>query len=262
MKYNKIIILFLAIYFSIQPVKAQVSNQDIIIHKLFATLKAKDEKAFVALYPNPTQLGKVVRVMMEQVLKSEQMQMMMSADEKSKNLNIDSLINTEVAKVNKPEAVTEMEKRFGKSFQKTIEAGQNKGVNWNEAKLISYTTDTVAGANPEMEMFKASGIKNLKGIIDFNVGDSAYQMSFDKIIYIPAEDGWFGGEFGQIIRKGEMFLKEGEAHIEGADSDSTVTTTSVPEGKKAKTKIKTTPAGKIKVKTKTPATKTKTKTKS
>lgn len=259
MKFNKTIILFLAVYFSIQPAKAQVGNQDTMIHKLFATLKAKDEKAFIALYPNPVQLGKVVRVMMEQVLKSEQMQMIMAADEKSKNLNIDSLINTEVAKVNNHEAFAEMEKRFGQSFQKTISTGEKKGVKWNEAKLISYTTDTVTGADPEKEMFKASGIKNLKGIIDFSVGDSAYQMSFDKIIYIPTEGGWFGGEFQQVVHKGESFAPD-EVEVRDGTITDTVNAPEPPPPPKLKAKAKSKSSSiKSKTKTKSPARKPTTK---
>ncbi|MDQ6610683.1 MAG: hypothetical protein M3Y85_12770, partial [Bacteroidota bacterium] len=140
MKHSKVFIFLAAICLSTASAIAQVSNQDTMINKLFASLKAKDEKAFVALYPNASQFGKMMRVMMEGMLKSEQMQKMMAADEKSKNMNIDSLINTEVGKMNKPEVFAEMQKKFGKSFQKIIEAGEKKGVNWSAAKLVSYTT--------------------------------------------------------------------------------------------------------------------------
>lgn len=251
---KKIVLLFAAgLFFS--TAQAQVSNPDTMIHKLFATLKAKDEKTFVALYPNGPQFAKMMRVMMEGVLNSEQMKQMMAMDEKSKNLNIDSLINAEVGKASKPEAFEEVRKSFGKKFQEAIEKGEKKGVNWRAAKLVSYTTDTTGEANPEMEMFRSSGMKNLKGVIDFTAGDSAYQMSFDKLIYIPAEGGWFGGEFTQVVHKGESFTQNQSADEYLTADTSAMMRTDVPAIKsKAKTKS---PATKTKVKTKTPARKPK-----
>jgi hypothetical protein len=256
MKYAKNLALLFAICFSIQSVKAQVNSSDTIIHKLFATLKAKDEKAFVALYPTGPQFAKMMRVMMEGMLNSDQMKQMMAMDPKSKDLNIDSLINTEVEKMAKPEAFAAMQKSFGKKFKEAIERGEKKGVNWSAAKLVTYTTDTTGDVNPEMEMFKSSGIKNLKGIIDFTSGDSAYQMSFDKLIYIPAERGWFGGEFNQVIRKGESFANDPAGESMMADSIDSVRV----EMPKTKTKTKTKSSGvKTKVKTKSPARKPTTK---
>ena len=52
MKKTKRLILLAAAAISFQFVSAQVRSQDSMIHKIFATLKAKDEKAFIALYPN------------------------------------------------------------------------------------------------------------------------------------------------------------------------------------------------------------------
>jgi len=248
------LISILAFCFLLQQAQAQVSNPDTMIHKMFATLKAKDEKAFVALYPNASQFGKMMRVMMEQMLKSEAMQQMMAMDEKSKNMNVDSLINTEVAKLNNPEVFAEMEKKFSKSFQKIIEKGESKGVDWKEARLVSYTMDSVSLDEENIEMFKGSGIRNIKGVIDFRSGDSAYQMSFDKIVYLPADGGWFGGEFPQLVRQGESLAADFDTDIEvGEDSLVAVDTIETQFPPKKVTKSKT--------KTKTPATKTKTKTK-
>ncbi|MDB5209052.1 MAG: hypothetical protein JWR72_4127, partial [Flavisolibacter sp.] len=125
-----------------------------------------------------------------------------------------------------------------------------KGVNWSTAKLVTYTTDTTSDVTPEMEMFKSSGIKNLKGVIDFTAGDSAYQMSFDKLIYIPAESGWFGGEFEQVVRKGEPFMHDEEVSSEQLreiEKGLKPTTDTKPPAKtkaEAKTKSKAPPSTK------------------
>jgi hypothetical protein len=244
--------LLIAALIVIQGAKAQVSNPDTMIRKIFSTLQTKDQKAYVALYPTSAQFGKMMRTMMEQMLNSDQMKQMMAMDEKSKNMNIDSLINAEVDKITKPEAYAEMEKGFAESFQKIIEKGESKGVKWSDAKLVTYTKDTAADITGDMAMLQATGIKNMKGVIDFRSNNTDYQMSFDKMIYLPAEGGWFGGEFPQLARKGESL----EPDQPKGGTDSLKADTGVPK-EKEKTKTKT-KAGDVKTKTKTksPASKT------
>jgi hypothetical protein len=254
MKHIKRLTFFLTLSFLSTSAFAQVSNADSMIHRLFNSLKNKDEKSFVTLYPNTQQMNKMVRGMMETMFKSEEMQKMMAMDEKAKNMNIDSLIDVQMAQMNKPETQAEMQKSYGESFRSIIEKGEKKGVNWSQAQLVSYTIDTTAKADDqEMRMFAGSGIKAMSGIIDFKAGGTDYQMNYEKVLYIPSERGWFGGEFKQVIKKGESFAKEGEIK-EMEESPRTTTPT------ESKTKVKT-DGNKTKVKTKTPAAKTKTKTK-
>lgn len=223
-----------------------------MIHRLFNSIKSKDEKAFVTLYPNTQQMNKLVRGMMETMFKSEEMQKMMAMDEKAKNMNIDSLIEVQMAQMNKPETQAEMQKSYGENFRSIIEKGEKKGVNWSQAQLVSFTVDTTSDTGgEEMRMFAGSGIKAMKGVIDFKSGGTDYQMNYEKVLYLPSEQGWFGGEFKQVIKKGESFAQE------GPDDHMGDTATTPAE---SKTKVKT-DGNKTKVKTKTPATKTKTKTK-
>ena len=63
---------------SLQTVQAQVRNADTMIHKIFASLQAKDQKAFVALYPNAEQFGRFIRGIMEQTMKSEEIKKLMA----------------------------------------------------------------------------------------------------------------------------------------------------------------------------------------
>ncbi|HEX8314032.1 MAG TPA: hypothetical protein VF609_03520 [Flavisolibacter sp.] len=256
MKHIKRLIFLFAFAFAVTTGNAQIKSADSIINKLFTSLRNKDEKAFITLYPNGQQMASLMRGMMETMFKSEEMQKMMAMDEKSKNMNIDSLINAQISQVTKPEAQAEMQKSFGKSFQDIIEKGEKKGVNWSGAQLVSYTLDSSAqaGDDQEAKMFAGAGIKNLKGVIDFKASGTDYQMNFDKVLYIPSEGGWFGGEFKQVIKKGESFALE-----QSADAAATDSATTAPESK-MKTKAKTN-GSKIKTKTKTPITKAKTKTK-
>ena len=104
----------------------------------------------------------------------------------------------------------------------------------------------------EMDILKNVGFKTMKGIIDFRSAGTDYQISFDKVVYLPAEGGWFGGEFPQLAKKGESLQPDMEVDPSTMAADTTIAVTD----KKAKTKTKTkTPTSKTKVKTKTPARK-------
>lgn len=261
MKYAKRLAVLTFTILIATVVDAQVKNADTMIHKLFISLKNKDEKAFITLYPNGQQMASLMRGMMETMFKSEEMQKMMAMDEKSKNMNIDSLISAQISQVTKPEAQAEMQKSFGKSFQDIIEKGEKKGVAWSGAQLVSYTLDSSdqAGGDQEAKMFAGAGIKNLKGVIDFKAGGADYQMNFDKVLYIPSEGGWFGGEFKQVIKKGESFVVENEGN--GPPPPQEALEDEYRPKTETKTKVKT-DGNKTKAKTKTPITKSKTKTKS
>lgn len=252
MKKLKCLVALFAICFFCTTVQAQVRNADTMVNKLFTALKNKDEASFLALYPTGKQMGNLVKGMLETMFKSPEMQQMMAMDEKSKNMNIDSLVDVQVSQMNKPETQAEMQKGFARNFKEIIEKGEKKGVNWNQAQLTSYSLDSTSEMEgEEMKMFGGSGIKNLKGVIDFRSAGTDYQMNFDKILLIPSENGWFGGEFKQVIKKGESFVQEPS----GDEEDKA-------ETPKADTKSKTKTEGdKTKTKAKTPATKTKTKTK-
>ena len=107
-----------------------------------------------------------------------------------------------------------------------------------------------------MDILRNAGFKTMKGVIDFSSGGKDYQMSFDKVIYLPSEGGWFGGEFPQLAKKGESL----EPDTAMDDSTMALDTTAAVPDKKIKTKTKTkTPTSKTKTKTKTPARKPATK---
>lgn len=251
-----VLIFFLAVH----SVQAQVSTPDSLVQKIFATLKAGDQKAFVALYPNSQQFGRFIRTVMEQAMKSDVVKQAMAADEKSKNMNIDSLIDAQVAAVSNAETFGKMQDEFGKSFQKIVEKGEQKGVKWSEAKLTGYTIDSSSMEGMEGVPFQLSGIKEGKGVINFTVGDSAYQMAYNKMMYIQSEGGWFGAEFTQLARKGESLEPDAPVFSpEDSAAMNMVDTTAAPsEPVKKKTKTKT-PTSKTKQVSKTPARKPKTK---
>ena len=218
MKNTRRVIAVTLLCLSLQAVQAQVRSADTLVHKIFATLQAKDEKAFVALYPNSEQFGRFIRGIMEQTMKSEQIRNLMAMDEKTKGMNLDSLVDAQIAEEIKPEKFAKTQEQFGKTFQQIIEKGEKKGVNWNQAKLTGYTIDSTAFGDKEGMPFQITGLKEAKGVIDFSVGDKAYQLAFGKMMMIEKEGGWFGADFTQLARKGESLEPDKEeTEAEAAD---------------------------------------------
>lgn len=220
MKNTRPLLLATLFFFTLTSLQAQVKNADTMVHRIFAALKAKDQKAFVQLYPNAEQFSRFIRNIMEQTMKSDEIKKLMEADEKTKGLNLDSLIEAQVAVVSSPGAMRKMQEEFEQTFQQIIEKGEKKGVKWTEATLTGYTLDTV-----DMEAtgapFQPKGIKEAKGVIDFTVGNAPYQLAFNKMMYIESEGGWFGADFTQVARKGESLQPDEEAadHAEAAPQD-------------------------------------------
>lgn len=238
MKITRPFFVLAVILFAATSLQAQVPTADAMIQKVFASLKAKDQEAFVALYPNQQQFSRFMRNIMEQTLKSDEMKKLLEADEKSKGLNIDSLINMQVAMVTTPESMAKMQQEFAKTFQQVIAKGEQKGVKWNEAKLDSFTMDTTAIESGAP--FTPAGIKEAKGVIHFSVGTDAYQLAFAKMMFIESEGGWFGADFPQLARKGESLAPDPEP----ADEEAVMPP--APEKKKSGTKEKKAPAAKSK----------------
>jgi hypothetical protein len=232
MKITKPFVFLFALLAAGPLLHAQVKTADSLVHRIFASLKAKDEKAFVSLYPNGQQFGRFMRTIMEGAMKSEQMKEMMGMDEKTKNLNLDSLIDSQVAMFMMPEMVNKMQADFVKTFQRTIEKGEQKGVNWSQAQLTGFTLDTSAVKGDENMPIELAGLKEAKGVIDFTVGDSAYQLAFGKMMYIQSEGGWFGAEFPQLARKGESLAPDPTGKDE-EEEETTMMTEEAPAKKPA-----------------------------
>lgn len=256
MKNIRLLLLAILFFFALPALHAQVKSADTLVHRIFGTLQAKDQQAFVQLYPNAQQFGRFIRNIMEQTMKSEEIKKLMEADEKTKGINLDSLIEVQVAAISSPESMKKMQEEFGKTFQQIIKKGETKGVAWNKAKLTGFTLDTVA-VEAAGAPFQPKGIKEAKGVIDFTVDNVPYQLAFNKMMYIESEGGWFGADFSQVARKGESL----EPDLEMSEADTVTTRTASEAGaeplkKKNKTKQPSVKAGQ---KTKSPARKSKAK---
>lgn len=243
---------------------AQISSVDTLVHRLFATLKAKDTKAYVALYPSPQQLSRFMKkaiAVQRESLKGLQ-QRDSSQQDKSSPVNFDSLLvaldsamTAQFNELSKPENYPELEKKYTKGFAPALKQGEEKGVVWSAATLTGYSLDSSAQEDSASVKMLGPGYKNMKGVLDFRSNAKDYQLSFDNAVYFPEEGGWFGGQFKEVIRKGERFSPPPDV-FKGDSIDSVVTRPRLPAKSKTKAKTK---AGEVKTKTKSPARKPSTK---
>lgn len=248
-------LLLIAVLTAATGVRAQVQNADTMINRLFATLKAKDEKAYVALYPNSQQLGRFMKKIMQtqrnvmtalQQTDSSQGKGQSPVNMDSLLRSVDSMMTAQLAEMTKPENYAAMEKKFAKSFAPVLQQGEAKGVNWAAATLTGYRLDSTVQTDSAAVKMLGADFKSLKGVLDFTSGGKAYQLSVDNVVYLPEEGGWFGGDFGEVIRKGENFTTD-KAETKEADG---LESADAPPPAKAKTKVKS-KTGEIKTKTKT-----------
>jgi hypothetical protein len=215
MKITRTLLLAAIALLLFRPAQSQQRSADSLVHKLFGTLQAKNKEAFVALYPNGEQFGRFMRNIMQQALGSEEVRKAMESDEKSKNMDLDSLIDAQTAMFSSPEMFMQMQRSFGDVFQKVIDKGEQKGVRWSEAKMTGFTIDSSVAVE-EGAPFQPQGLKAAKGVIQFNVGEEAYQLAFDKMFYVESEAGWFGAEFPQLARKGESLEPDSAQEVDAA----------------------------------------------
>jgi len=254
MQFLKQLIVLLLISFSLQKLQAQVTSADAMANKIFTTLKAKDEKAYIALYPNKEQMSRLMTKMMKGIMSevAKSPEAMQELKDEGKG-NIDSLISAELQKKASPEEMTKMEEKYAKDFYKIIEQGEKKGINWNTIELVKFDIDTVTVADESMKkLFGSNEFRSMKGVMHFKANDSAYQMNFDDVMYLPEESGWFGVKFKQLISEGEKFEKEDEEKEEVMVME---------DGDEVAPPPPPLPPSKSKAKTKTTTSKTKTKTK-
>ena len=241
-------LFLIALLLTIKNADAQVTNVDTMVHKIFAVLKAKDAEGFVALYPNKDQMLKLTRKMMTGLANEIKNAKAANPSSEPNSMNLDSIILAELQKKATPEEMGKMNKKLEKDFAKTIEQGEEKGVNWNAIQLINYTIDTVSMNDESMRKMFGEGYKGMKGVLHFKSADSAYQLSFDQVMFIPEEGGWYGVSFKKLAREGEP-VEEEEFNM----NDINMEMEEEPTKPKAKTKTTT--------KTKSTGSKTKTKSK-
>jgi hypothetical protein len=201
MKNTKHIFFLLSFSFVLVTSQAQVIHPDTMVHKIFVALKNRDEKAFVALYPNKEQMLKLFsRIMSGLTVELAKMDTTNKQDVSPEELN--KLMLEKMKEKMSGEEIDKEYRKVARNFNQLIEQGQQKGIEWKKIVLSRYTYDTARlKDDAAIKFFGSDEVKSMKGVIYFKSGADAYQVSFKEIMFLPDEGGWYGGELHSLKKQ-------------------------------------------------------------
>jgi hypothetical protein len=176
---------------------SQEKNTEIMVKRIFQTLKNKDEEGFVKLFPDVVTMKSFV-------------QLATKGDTAGKADKMNEYFNEM--------SDSSLQKEFSGIFKKSIKKGEDKGIDWSKTEWVSFTADTAIADD--------DGLKttSLNGNIYFRAGAKDYFMKYDDIIWFESK-GWYGVSIRYIDEKGKengpnivMDMDENEKAGMAADS--------------------------------------------
>jgi hypothetical protein len=191
-KMKLIIIISLVSMFA--PAYSQEKDKEVMIRKIFSVIQQKDADGFVKLFPDASTMREVVTKLYSEEKKE-------GLDELLAELSDSSL-----------------QSQFSETFSEIMEKGNEKGIDWSQAKFISFSADSSI-----IEEIKTT---RLTGKIYFNAGKIEYFMSYDDIIWFENR-GWYGVNIRRIDEKS----KEDEPDYSDRDLDDDSTMMTVDSAK-------------------------------
>lgn len=203
------------------PAISQSSSVDTVVQALFLSLKHKDEKAYMNIFPSYTLTKNMFRKSVDK--------MKGKMDIPDTNFNMDSLLDVEFGKFTEEAYKTEIQGNLKKSFQSVLKQGEERGLNWSRSQLSGYNLDTLTEPG--------TGTKAVKGTLALADSAQEYELFFTDMLFFDEEGKWYGASLNNITRKGE--------HAENADADGLPPVDEPAPQKPAPAKTKK-PAGKPK----------------
>jgi hypothetical protein len=203
-----------------------------MVKKIFIILQQKDKEGFIKLFPDAAltiELVKKIFVGERQALLDEILPLLTDSS---------------------------MQIKFSEIFAETMDKSVEKGFDWSQANLVSFTADS--------SFDKETNMPVMNGKIYFNAGSKDYFMAYADIIWIENR-GWYGVNIDRVDEKSKE--NEPEEFKRSPDIDSVMmqvdsamairdTTMKVEEIKPVKKTTPVKPTGKpLKVKSQTPAKK-------
>jgi hypothetical protein len=172
---------------------SQTTNKDEMVKKVFATLKNKDEEAFIKLFPD----GATMRNFFFATIATD------TAGKKEEMAAFNSLMSD-----------SNLEEDYREDFKKFIRKGEKNGVNWTEARFVSHTVDSMVAEEDGVKM------RTLQGKIYFNVGEKEFYLRFSDVIWFDNK-GWFGVNINKVDEKSKESMAD---NMPGFDGDEDVPT--------------------------------------
>lgn len=176
---------------------SQEKNTEVMVKKIFETLKNKDEEGFVKLFPDAATMKSF-------------MQSLSNGD----TAKADALMSDYFERMTD----SSFQLEFRSIFKKTIKKGEDKGIDWVKTEWVSFTADTAIVDDDDLKT------TSLRGNIYFSAGAKDYFMKYSDIIWFENK-GWYGVSIRKIDEKGKenepysvMDIDEDERLALAADS--------------------------------------------
>ena len=166
---------------------AQTASVDSLVHKLFLSLKNKDEKSYIDLFPSYTLTKNMFRKSVEKMKGN-----IAIPDAK---INMDSLMDAELDKFTEDTYKADIQGNLRKSFQSIIKEGEYKGIKWSRSQLASYTLDTIN--EPDID------VTSVKGMLNLTDSANEYELYFTDILFFEEDKKWYGASLNKLVRKGD-----------------------------------------------------------
>lgn len=172
---QKIFFSIVFMFFCYNNGTAQIKDTDKFIGELFASFQTKDEKKFIALYPDAVQLKSILFDLMKRQNGGDSAALQLGKE--MLNEITDSTLYLD----------------YAKEYRNAMDSARVAGVNWTDAKFMFYQADTAIAEDIEGKM--------LRGIIYFTSEQKDYFISFYEVLWPKVMGGWMGASIRNI---GEM----------------------------------------------------------
>ena len=178
---KKIFFLIILLSFLGTNGHTQIKDTDKFIRELFTSFQTMDEKRFIDLYPDATQLKSILLDLMKRQTGSD-----------TAALQLGKAMLNEITD-------SSLYLDYAKDYRKAMDSAKIAGVNWAEAKFMFSQVDTSVADDIEGKM--------LRGMIYFTSEQKDYYISFYEVLWPKVLDGWVGASIRNI---GEMKHPEDE----------------------------------------------------
>jgi hypothetical protein len=153
---------------------SQVKDTEVMVKKIFETLKNKDEQGFVQLFPDVAAMKLFMQSFTKDTAKADAMM----------KAYFDEMTDSS------------FQREFRDIFKKSIGKGENKGIDWSKAEFVSFTADTAVVKEGQLKTI------SLRGNVYFRAGSRDYFMKYNDIIWFENK-GWYGVSIRNIDEKGK-----------------------------------------------------------
>lgn len=171
----KRIFITVGILFFLLQANAQVAGTHEFILETFNSIKYKDEKRYMQLFPDAAQM----KIILKKMMASQE------GNDSVKAIISDAILETVTDSV--------LQSGYKKDFKSILDSAAAAGISWQDATYIYHTADTISAAEIQGDI--------LSGLIIFNSKGKEFFIAYEGVLWLPGMNGWMGITVKQI---GEM----------------------------------------------------------